>query len=90
MGRGPRFWFPLALLGFAQIGMVVVRLLSSRSRAESESANLLLAPAVPDGATVYSQTYFLPLDEFHSVGRGLPAGPAWLITLGVVLVGTAV
>lgn len=90
MGRGPRFWFPPALLGFAQIGMAVVQLQASRSRAESESANLLRGPAVPDGATVYSQAYRLPLDDVHSTGRGLPTGSVWLIALGVVVAGTAV
>ncbi|WP_205660829.1 hypothetical protein [Amycolatopsis vastitatis] len=91
MGRGPRFWFPLALLGFAQIGMAVVRLLSRRSGAEAESANLLVGPpTVPDGATVYSQAFRLPLDVFYSMKSGLPAGPVWLIALGVVVAGTAV
>jgi hypothetical protein len=89
MGRGPRFWFPLALLGFAEIGWAAVQLLSHRSRAESESANLLLQPAVPAGATEYSRALWLPANDFHVPGAELPAGPAWLIALGVVLVGTA-
>jgi hypothetical protein len=90
MGRGPRFWFPLALLGFAQIGTVAVQLLARRSRSESESANLLLWPVVPPGTTEYSRALRFPLDDFHTMGNVLPAGPAWLITLGVVLAGTAV
>lgn len=89
MGRGPRFWFPLALLGFAQLGSVVVQLLWRRSRAESESANLLLAPAVPPGATEYSRAQRWPLD-FHVGDSSLPAGPVWLVTLGVAVLGTAV
>ncbi|WP_410675619.1 hypothetical protein [Amycolatopsis sp. cmx-4-68] len=90
MGRGSRFWFPLALLGFAEIGLAAARLLSRRSRAEDESANLLLGPAVPPGTTEYSRALRLPLDDFHSAGRGLPAGPAWLVALGVVVAGTAI
>ncbi|MEV4056926.1 hypothetical protein AB0J55_37465 [Amycolatopsis sp. NPDC049688] len=89
MGRGPRSWFPLALLGFAQIGLAAVQLLARRSRAESESANLLLRPAVPPGATEYSRALRMPLD-FHVGGSGLPNGPGWLVALGVVVVGTAV
>ena len=89
MGRGPRFWFPLALLGFAEIALAAVQLLSRRSRAQAESANLLLGPAVPAGPT-YSQAQWRPLDEFYEFGRGLPEGPAWLVALGVVLAGTAV
>ncbi|MEV6825853.1 hypothetical protein [Amycolatopsis sp. NPDC051102] len=90
MGRGPRYWFPLALLGFAEIALAAAQLFSGRSRAESESANLLLRPAVPAGATEYSRAYLLPLDDFHTAGSGLPPGPLWLAALGVVLVGTAV
>ncbi|GHG26083.1 MULTISPECIES: hypothetical protein [Amycolatopsis] len=90
MGRGPRFWFPLALLGFAEIGSVAVQLLARRSRAESESANLLLGPSVPPGTTEYGHALRFPLDDFHTMGTILPTGPAWLVTLGVVLVGTAV
>ncbi|WP_410612940.1 hypothetical protein [Amycolatopsis sp. lyj-109] len=89
MGRGPRFWFPLALLGFAEIALAAVQLLSRRSQAESESANLLLGPA-PSAGPTYSQAQWRPLDEFYEFGRGLPEGPAWLVTLGVVLAGTAV
>jgi hypothetical protein len=89
MGRGPRFWFPLALLGFAQIGLAAAQLLSRRSRGEAESANLLLRPAPSTGPT-YSQLRWLPLDDFYKSGRGLPEGPAWLVALGVVLAGTAV
>ncbi|MDQ7804681.1 hypothetical protein Q5425_13110 [Amycolatopsis sp. A133] len=90
MGRGPRFWFPLALLGFAQIGLAAAQLLSRRSRAGSESANLLLGPLVPAGATQYSRLQFRPLDEFYALGPGLPGETAWLVALGVVLAGTAV
>jgi hypothetical protein len=90
MGRGPRFWFPLALLGLAQVGSAAVQLLSHRSRAESEAANLLLEPVVPPGTTEYSRALRFPLDDFHTVGSGLPTGSAWLIALGVVLAGTAV
>ena len=91
MGRGPRYWFPLALLGFAEIGLAAAQLVARRSRAESESANLLFGPySVPPGAAGYSQVLRSPLDDFHTVETGLPAGPAWLITLGVVLAGTAV
>jgi hypothetical protein len=90
MGRGPRFWFPLALLGFAQIGLAAAQLLSRRSRAQAESANLLLGPAVPPGATQYSRLQFRPLDEFYALGPGLPGETAWLVALGVVLAGTAV
>ncbi|WIX89718.1 hypothetical protein [Amycolatopsis sp. DG1A-15b] len=91
MGRGPRFWFPLALLGFAEIGLAAVQLVARRSRAESESANLLIGPySVPPGVTEHSQAYQLPLDDFRRVESGLPAGPAWLVALGVVLAGTAV
>ncbi|EOD70294.1 hypothetical protein [Amycolatopsis vancoresmycina] len=89
MGRGPRFWFPLALLGFAEIGLATAQLLARRSRAESESANLLLGPAVPPGTTEYSRALRMPLD-FHTEGTGLPIGPAWLVALGVVVAGTAV
>ncbi|MET8851920.1 hypothetical protein [Amycolatopsis sp. NPDC004625] len=90
MGRGPRTWFPPALLGFAQIGLAAVQLLSRRSPGESVSANLLLAPAVPAGATEYSRAYSLPLADFHTAGSGWPAGPLWLVALGVAVVGTAV
>ena len=90
MGRRPVFWFPLALLGIAQVGMAAVQLLSRRSAAEGESANLLLGPAPSPGATEYGRAQWLTQDAFYSLGRGLPAGPAWLVALGVVLVGTAV
>src|SRR3569833_3161645 len=90
MGRGPRFWFPLALLGFTEIGLVAVQLLARRSRAEDEAANLLLEPSVPPGTTEYSRALRFPLEDFHSGGTGLPAGPGWLVALGVVLAGTAV
>ncbi|WP_199199276.1 hypothetical protein [Amycolatopsis sp. CA-128772] len=89
MGRGPRFWFPLALLSFVQIGLAAAQLLARRSRAESASANLLLAPAVPPGAIEYGRALRMPLD-FHTGGSGLPAGPAWLVALGVAVAGTAV
>jgi hypothetical protein len=87
MGRGPRFWFPLALLGFAEIGLVAAQLLSRRSRAEAEAASLL-RPAAPAGPT-YGRLQWMALDDFHTPGS-LPGGPAWLVALGVVLVGTAV
>lgn len=90
MGRGPRFWFPLALLGFAEIALAVAHLLARRSRAESEAANLFLVPGAPSGAIEYSQLKFRPLDEFFELGRGLPVGPAWLVALGVAVAGTAV
>ncbi|WP_208630441.1 hypothetical protein [Amycolatopsis kentuckyensis] len=89
MGRGPRFWFPLALLGFAEVGVAAAELLARRSGAEAESANLLLHPVVPTGPT-YGYAQFLTQDEFFAHGRELPDGPAWLVALGVVLVGTAV
>jgi hypothetical protein len=89
MGRGSRSWFPLALLGFAQIGMAAVQLFSRRSRAEDESANLLLGAAPPAGAE-YGRAQWLTLDAFYSLGRGLPTGPVWLVALGVVVAGTAV
>ncbi|MEU5263542.1 hypothetical protein [Amycolatopsis sp. NPDC021455] len=90
MGRGSRFWFPLALLGFAEIGLAAVQLVARRSRAESEAANLFGPYSAPPGTTGYSQAFRLPLDDFHTVESGLPAGPAWLVALGVVLAGTAV
>ncbi|MDX3186896.1 hypothetical protein PV458_00625 [Streptomyces sp. MN03-5084-2B] len=90
MGRGPRFWFPLALLGFAEIGLAAAQLVARRSRAESEAANLFGPYSVPRGETEYSQAIRLPLDDFHTVERGLPVGSAWLVTLGVVVVGTAI
>jgi hypothetical protein len=86
MGRGRRCWFPLALLGFAQIGLAAAHLLARRSRAQAEAANLLLRPAVPAGPAYQ----FLSQDEFHVGGRDLPVGPAWLVALGVVVIGTAV
>jgi hypothetical protein len=89
MGRGSRSWFPLALLGFAQLVMVAVQLFSRRSPAEDQSANLLLGPASPAGAE-YGRAQWLTLDAFYSLGRGLPTGPVWLVALGVVLAGTAV
>ena len=89
MGRRPRFWFPLALLGFAQIGLAAAQLLSRRSRGQAESANLLLRPVPPTGPT-YSRLQWLSQDDFSATGRGLPAGPAWLVALDVVLAGTAV
>src|SRR3954471_3927720 len=88
MGRGSRSWFPLALLGFAQLVMVAVQLFSRRSPAEDQSANLLLGPASPAGAE-YGRAQWLTLDAFYSLGRGLPTGPVWLVALGVVLAGTA-
>jgi hypothetical protein len=90
MGRGPRSWFPPALLGFAQIGMVAVQLLSRRSPAQDESANLLRGPAPPTGATEYGRAQWLSQDAFSALGRGVPTGTAWLVALGVVVVGTAV
>lgn len=90
MGRGRRFWFSPALLGLTQIGMVAVQLLSRRSPAQDRTANLLLGPALPSGTREYSQAQWLSLDDFYSVGRGLPTGPVWLVALGVVLLGTAV
>src|SRR3954469_15523698 len=89
MGRGPRFWFPLALLGFIEIAVAAVHLLARRSQAQAESANLLLGPAVPPGATEYSQAQFLSQDAFSAWGPGLPGETAWLIALGVVVAGTA-
>ncbi|KDN16893.1 hypothetical protein [Amycolatopsis rifamycinica] len=90
MGRGPRFWFPPALLGFAEIALAAVQLLSRRSQAQAESASLLLGPAVPPGATEYSRGYFLSQDDFYAQGPGLPGETAWLVALGVVVLGTAV
>ncbi|MEU0531104.1 hypothetical protein [Amycolatopsis tolypomycina] len=85
MGRGPRFWFPLALLGFAEIGLAAVQLLARRSQAQAEAANLLLRPAVPPGTTEYSRALWLPLDDFHTTGNPLPSGPAWLVALGLLV-----
>ncbi|MGW3961884.1 hypothetical protein ACWED2_18825 [Amycolatopsis sp. NPDC005003] len=90
MGRGPRYWFPLALLGFAEIASAAAQLLSRRSDAEDRSANLLLGPVVPPGATEYSRGYILSQGDLHAWGAGLPAETAWLIALGVVVAGTAV
>ncbi|MCR6486787.1 hypothetical protein M8542_28560 [Amycolatopsis sp. OK19-0408] len=90
MGRGPRFWFPLALLGFAQVGIVAAQLLARRSEAQAESANLLLRPVVAPGAQVYSQAQFLSQDTFYSLGYDLPTGVVWQVALGVVLIGTAI
>lgn len=89
MARAPGFWFPLALLGIAQIGMAAVQLLTRRSAAEGESANLLLAPPSA-GAPEYSRAQWLTQDAFYSLGRGVPTGPAWLVALGVALLGTAI
>ncbi|WP_410570148.1 hypothetical protein [Amycolatopsis sp. cmx-4-61] len=88
MGRGPRFWFPLALLGFAEIGLAAAQLLARRSRAEAEAANLLLRP-VPAGPT-YGRLQWMSQDDFHALGGDLPTGPAWLVALGLVVLGTAV
>ncbi len=86
MGRGPRFWFPLALLGFAEIGLAVAQLLARRSQAQADAANLLLRPAEPASRGLQ----FLTQDQFYALGPGLPTGTAWLIALGVVVLGTAV
>jgi hypothetical protein len=87
MGRGPSFWFPPALLGFTEIGLAVAHLPACRSGAEAGSANLLVGPPrVPDGATVYSQAEFRPLDEFFELRRGLPGGLAWLVAFALVAV----
>ncbi|MGW3997129.1 hypothetical protein [Amycolatopsis sp. NPDC004772] len=86
MGRGPRFWFPLALLGFAEIGLAAAQLLARRSRAQAEAANLLLRPATPASPRLQ----FLTQDEFYALGPGLPTEIAWLIALGVVVTGTAI
>lgn len=90
MGRERRFWFPLALLGLTQIGMVALQLLSRRSPAEDQSANLLLRPAAPPGVAQYGRAQWLSQDAFYSLGRGLPTGAAWLVALGVALIGTAI
>ncbi|MFB9683614.1 hypothetical protein [Amycolatopsis plumensis] len=89
MGRGPRFWFPLALLGFAEVGLAAAQLLARRSRAQAEAANLLLRPVVPAGPT-YGYAQFLSQDDFSAGSGDLPTGPAWLVALGVVVLGTAV
>ncbi|MEV7099445.1 hypothetical protein AB0M80_42130 [Amycolatopsis sp. NPDC051045] len=89
MGRGPRFWFPLALLGFAEIGLAAAQLLARRSRAEAGAANFLLGPAHSAGPT-YGRLQWMALDDFHALGGSLPGGPAWLVALGVVVAGTAV
>jgi hypothetical protein len=89
MGRGPRFWFPLALLGFAQIGLAAVQLLVRRSPAQADSANLLLGPA-PSAGPTYGRLQWMSQEDFHALGGDLPAGPAWLVALGVALIGTAV
>jgi len=89
MGRGPRFWFPLALLGFAEIALAVAQLLARRSQAQADAANLLLRPAVPAGPA-YGYAQFLSQDDFYAGAGDLPTGPAWLVALGVVVIGTAV
>ncbi|WP_290058525.1 hypothetical protein [Amycolatopsis solani] len=96
MGRGPRYWFPLALLGFALIGMAAVRLLLGRSPAEGDSVNYSFGPLEQQlgtggvGGTGYPAPQFLTQDTYYAAGAGLPDGPAWLVALGVVLAGTAV
>ncbi|MGK3203054.1 hypothetical protein [Amycolatopsis sp. MEPSY49] len=89
MGRGRRFWFPLALLGLTQIGLVAVQLLSRRSPAEDQSANLLLRPS-PTGAAGYGRLQFLTQGPLFTPGPELPAGPAWQVALGVAVLGTAI
>ncbi|WP_206793506.1 hypothetical protein [Amycolatopsis sp. MtRt-6] len=84
MGRGP--WFPLALLGFAEIGLAVTQLLARRSQAQAEAANLLLRPAAPAA----TRPQFLSQDDFYALGPGLPTETVWLVALGVVVLGTAV
>ncbi|MEU7790054.1 hypothetical protein [Amycolatopsis sp. NPDC049159] len=97
MGRGPRFWFPLALLGFALIGAAVVRLLSRRSPAEGDAVNLVSGPLEQQhlgtggvGGTGYPATQFFTQDTYYAAGAELPAGPVWLVALLVVVAGTAV
>ncbi|MBE1496505.1 hypothetical protein H4696_003605 [Amycolatopsis lexingtonensis] len=96
MGRGPRYWFPLALLGFAQLGLAVVQLLSRRSPVgASVNVGALLTPGRSlgtggVGGTGYAQLQWLSQDDYYAPGAGLPAGPLWLGALGVALAGTAV
>ncbi|SEF32391.1 hypothetical protein SAMN05421837_106205 [Amycolatopsis pretoriensis] len=93
MGRGRRFWFPLALLGLTQIGMVAVRLLSRRSPAEGEFVNIVSLPMSQENLRATADIgrgQFFTQDPFYAPGAGLPAGPVWLVALGVVLLGTAV
>jgi hypothetical protein len=99
MGSAPRHWFPLALLGFAQIGVVVTRLLARRSPAEGHFVNLIFLPMSQEnrhatgsiGGTGYGGTaQWLTQNDFYAPGPGLPAGPVWLVALGVVLVGVAI
>ncbi|GAB3152091.1 hypothetical protein GCM10027258_52460 [Amycolatopsis stemonae] len=85
MGRG-RYWFPVALLGFAQLGMVAAQLRARRSPAEWQSPDVLLRPQ-PAG---YGALQFLTQDPLFTPGPGLPAGPAWQVALGVAVLGTAV
>ena len=40
MGRGPRYWFPLALLGFTQIGLAAVQLLAARAADQGRPASI--------------------------------------------------
>ncbi|MEV4147847.1 hypothetical protein AB0J40_29560 [Amycolatopsis sp. NPDC049691] len=93
MGRGRRFWFPLALLGLTQIGMAAVQLLSRRSPAEGEFVNIVSLPMSQENLRATADVgrgQFLTQDPYHAPGAGLPAGPVWLIALGVVLLGTAI
>ncbi|MFJ7215567.1 hypothetical protein [Amycolatopsis sp. NPDC098790] len=93
MGRGQRFWFPLALLGLAQIGMAAVQLLARRSPAEGQFVNIVSLPMSQENlhATAdIGRGQFLTPDPFYAPGAGLPTGPVWLVTLGVVLLGTAI
>ena len=93
MGRGRRFWFPLALLGLTQIGMAAVQLLSRRSPAEGEFVNIVSLPMSQENLRATADTgrgQFLTQDPYYAPGAGLPAGPVWLIALGVVLLGTAI
>ncbi|WP_328617613.1 hypothetical protein OHS18_16195 [Amycolatopsis sp. NBC_00355] len=96
MGRVPRFWFPLALLGFAQIGMVVTQLLARRSPAEGHFVTMFSLPMSQENARAadgigrprYSAQW-LTQDDFYAPGAGLPEGPVWLVALDVVLLGAA-
>lgn len=83
MGRGPRFWFPLALLGFAQLGTASVRLMSTRGPARR-------LWDFGDYSPNYARLEFRASDDFHVFDPALPTGLMWLVALGVAILGTAV
>jgi hypothetical protein len=90
MGRRPRYWFPLALLGFVQLGMAAAGLLASRSPAESASVTLITGPVPAPDSAGYGRSQFLTQDPYFAPGAGLPPGPAWQVALAVAVLGTAI